>query len=94
MDQIAKASSWNATASRQFVSSSTASSWCPRRTFCTNACPRDDHPSAMVLLEPTHRTDPRLEATVIGLGVVAGYRSVRCQAAGSSPSSTAGYTGA
>jgi hypothetical protein len=37
--QIAKASSSNATASRRFIGSSTASSSCPRRTFCTNTWP-------------------------------------------------------
>ncbi len=39
LDQIAMASSANATATRRFAGSSAASSSCSRRTFCTNACP-------------------------------------------------------
>src|SRR4029453_10321007 len=56
--------------------------------------PGDDHSGAAVLLEPSHRMQPRFEAAVVGLDVVLAYRSVRCQAAGSNSSSTAGYTGA
>ena len=29
--------------------------------------PRDDHPGAAVLLEPSHRSQPRLQAAVVGL---------------------------
>jgi hypothetical protein len=38
-DQIAKASSSTATATRRCAGSSTASSYRPRRRFCTNPCP-------------------------------------------------------
>ena len=54
---------------------------------------RDDHPGAAVSLEASHRPQPGLEASVIGLDVVVAYRSVRCHAAGSSSSSTTGYVG-
>jgi len=33
---------------------------------------RDDHPGAAVLLEPSHRSQPRLQAAVVGLDVVVG----------------------
>ena len=38
-DQIAKASSSNATATRRLAGSSTPSSYWPRRRFCTKPCP-------------------------------------------------------
>jgi hypothetical protein len=34
--------------------------------------PGDDYPGAVVLLEPAHRTQPRLQTAVVGLDVVVG----------------------
>jgi transposase len=56
--------------------------------------PGDDDPGAAVLLEPTHRSQPRLQATVVSLDAVVGVLVLRYQATGSSCSSTAGYSGA
>jgi hypothetical protein len=90
LGQIAKTSSSKATATRRLVGSSTASSSCPRRRFCTKACP------AMTTLALRSCLSPR-----IGRGRVfslpwspstrlLAYRSLRCQDAGSSSSSTPG----
>ena len=53
--------------------------------------PHDDGPGAMVLLEPSHRSQPRFQPTMVALDAVVGVVSVRCHAAGSSSSSTAEY---
>ena len=71
-DQTTKASSSNATATRRFTGASTASSECPRRTFCTNACPAITILALAVLVEPAHRLQPRLQPTMVGLDPVVG----------------------
>jgi hypothetical protein len=50
----------------------------------------DHGPGAAVLLEPAHRPQPRLEATVVGVEVVLACRPVSCHAAGSNSSKTTG----
>jgi hypothetical protein len=94
-DRIAKTGSSNATATRRLVGSSTASSQCPRRRFCTKPCP------AMITLELRSCLSPRIGRSLAfslpwshSTPRLLAYRSVRCQAAGSRSSSTAGYTGA
>jgi len=52
--------------------------------------PGDDHSGVLVLLEPTHRSQPRLQPAVVALDTVLAYCSVRCHAAGNSSSSTTG----
>jgi hypothetical protein len=54
------------------------------------AMPGDDHPGAAVLLEATHRSQPRLQPTMVASTRLLAYRSVRCHAAGSNSSSTIG----
>jgi hypothetical protein len=56
--------------------------------------PGDDHPSAAVLLESAQRMQSRFSLSWSHSSRLLAYRSVRCQAIGSSSSTTAGYTGA
>src|SRR5574341_1330633 len=55
--------------------------------------PTDD-PCAAVPLEPAHRAKPCLQPAVITLARLLAYRSVGCQAAGSSASGTIGEVAA
>ena len=52
--------------------------------------PGDHDPGAAVMLGPTHRTQPRLEATVVGLDAVVGIPIGAMPAPGSSSSSMPG----
>jgi hypothetical protein len=94
--QIAKASSSNATASRRVTGSSTANS-----EFVVSApqvlherMPRQKYLSAAVLLEPAHRSHPRLETAVVGLDAVVGGQLGAMSGPGTSSPSTAGYAAA
>jgi hypothetical protein len=89
-DQVAKASSSNATASRLLAGSSTISSSCPRRTFCTKACP------TMITLALRSCLSPRIGRSRAfswpwspSIPLLA-YWSLRCHAAGKSSSSATG----
>jgi hypothetical protein len=53
-DQMTNPSSWNAAATRRFVGSSAASSYCPRRRFWINAWP------AIITLALRSRLRPRI----------------------------------
>jgi hypothetical protein len=66
------ASSSNATAKRRAVGSSTASSLWPSSQILHEAMPGDHDPGAAVLLEPAHRTQPRLQPAMVTLDVVVG----------------------
>jgi hypothetical protein len=88
--QIAKASSSNATASRKVAGSSTAQFVLLPADVLHKGVPGDHSPGAAVLLEPAHRPQPRFEVAVVSLDAVVAYCSLRCQAIGSSSSSTAG----
>jgi Transposase DDE domain group 1 len=52
--------------------------------------PGDHDLAAAILLEPAHRTQPRLQTAVVGLDVVVGVAVVRCHVAGSNSSSAIG----
>jgi hypothetical protein len=93
-DQIAKASSSNATATRRLGGSSTASSSQPRRRLCTKACPAITILALRSCLSP--RIGPRraFNRPWSASTRLLAYWSVRCQAAGATSSSTPGYTGA
>src|SRR5918995_4783363 len=69
---MANASSSNATATRWFTGSSLAKVVVPTSQVLHEAMPNDDHPGATVLLEPAHRSQPRLEAAVVALDPVVG----------------------
>jgi hypothetical protein len=77
--QIAKASSSNATVTRRVTGSSTASLVVPSTEVLGQGVAGDHGPGAAVLLEPAHRPQPRLEATVVGLDVVC-WHADRCRA--------------
>lgn len=55
--------------------------------------PDDDDLGTTSCLSPRHRTRPRLQPAVVRLHLLLAYRSVRCQATGSSSSSTTGHVG-
>jgi hypothetical protein len=69
--QIAEASSANATANRRFASSSAAARNAPPNVL-DEGLAANDHAGGTLLLEPSHRPQPRLEATVVGLDPVVG----------------------
>jgi hypothetical protein len=90
LDQIAKASSSKATTTRRFAGSSAASSQCPRRTFCTNACPAMMAVALRSCLSPRIGLSGAFSRPWSASTRLLAYRSVRCHAAGSSSSSTPG----
>ena len=89
-DQIAKASSSNATASRRCTGSSTASSYRPRRRFCTNACPAITILALRSCLSPHIGRSRAFSRPWSHSMRLLAYRSVRCHTAGSNSSSTIG----
>src|SRR5215207_8809053 len=84
--QIAKASSSNATANRRCTGSSTASSYRPRRRFCTNACPAITILALRSCLSPRIGPSRAFSRPWSASTRLLAYRSVRCKAAGSSSS--------
>jgi hypothetical protein len=68
--QIAKASSSKATTTRRFAGASTAKLVVASPDVLDEGVPGDHDPGVAVLLEPSHRSKPRLQAAMVGLDPV------------------------
>src|SRR5215211_492646 len=93
-DQIAKAGSSNAVATRRLAGSSIASSSWPRRRFWTKACPANTTVALRSCLSPRIGRSRAFGRPWSHSMRLLGYWSVRCQVAGGRSSSTSGYAAA